>query len=136
MTLTSTPLHKRNIRPANYRLTPVSSLPQSLQSELTLLRNIVNQTLTDYSSETPLSDKLAIANIIHFSVAAYNRMVSALYYPSHPPIQHLYDWAAIREKMDGAIDQKYIYAEPEPIFPLEPYTQPGKSDEFDPQILF
>ena len=113
-------------------LTSLPSLPKPLQSEISLLRNIVNQTLSGYSAETPLSDKLAVANIIHFSVAAYNRLVSALYYPAHPPITHLYDWASIREKMDCAGTQILPLEAPEPIFPHEPTTKMSNSEQDEP----
>ena len=113
-------------------LASLTSLPKPLQSEISLLRNIVNQTLSGYSAETPLSDKLAVANIIHFSVAAYNRLVSALYYPAHPPITHLYDWASIREKMDGTGMQILPLSAPEPFFPLEATTRMTNSDETEP----
>ena len=111
-------------------LTTLTSLPKPLQSEISLLRNIINQTLSGYSAETPLSDKLAVANIIHFSVAAYNRLVSALYYPAHPPITHLYDWASIREKMDGTdIASKILpVSESEPLFSIEPITRTTNSE--------
>lgn len=105
-------------------LTTLPGLPGPLQSEISLLRDIVNQTLSGYSAETPLSDKLAVANIIHFSVAAYNRLVSALYYPASPPISHLYDWASISEKLDGtgsAADALPVNAA-ELIFPHESVT--------------
>jgi hypothetical protein len=113
-------------------LAPLASLPKPLQSEISLLRNIINQTLSSYSAENPLSDKLAVANIIHFSVAAYNRLVSALYYPAHPPITHLYDWAYIREKMDGTSSQILPVNAPEHLFPLEPFTDMTNSEEAEP----
>lgn len=115
-------------------LASLTSLPKPLQSEISLLRNIINQTLSGYSAETSLSDKLAVANIIHFSVAAYNRLVSALYYPAHPPITHLYDWASIREKMDGADTTAQILSvsETEPFFPIEPTTRMTNSEQDEP----
>jgi hypothetical protein len=112
-------------------LSPLTSLPKPLQSEISLLRNIVNQTLSNYSAETPLSDKLVVANIIHFSVAAYNRLVSALYFPAHPPITHLYDWAVILEKMDGTGATALILPDcvPEQIVPPEKTSGMTNSDE-------
>lgn len=110
-------------------LTQTNNLPKPLQSEITLLRNIVRETLTGYSTESSLSDKLVVANIIHFSVAAYNRLVSALYYPSQPPQQHLYDWAVIRKKMDSMDTDPLSLAQTEPIFPLELYTRTINADD-------
>lgn len=112
-------------------LSPSNNLPKPLQSEINLLRNIVRETLSGYSNDSSLSDKIAVANIIHFSVAAYNRLVSALYYPSQPPQQHLYDWATIRRKMDSLETDLLSVGQPEPIFPLEPYTRMVNADDSD-----
>jgi hypothetical protein len=107
-----------------------------MQSEINLLRKIISRTLQDYKPEAPLSDKLVISNILHFSVAAYNRMVSALYHPALPPLNHLYDWASILDKMGAGNEKRFSYAEPEPVFPPEQDTGLPESENRDSEALF